>query len=106
MDRLGIAFSGGPNASEIVGLVKLAEDLGYASAWVAEGHGGDQFAVLSGCAVQTSTIGLGTVHVVLTCRPVCSWGRAAAISCRSRRSAPLGGSDSHLPTMSPLQSRS
>ena len=60
MDRLGIAFSGGPNASEIVGLVKLAEDLGYASAWVAEGHGGDQFAVLSGCAVQTSTIGLGT----------------------------------------------
>ena len=49
-----------------------------------------------------STIGLGTAHVVLTCRPVCSWGRAAAISCRSRRSAPLGGSDSHLPTMSPL----
>ena len=60
MTRLGIAFSGGPNASEIVECVKLAESLGYESAWVAEGHGGDQFAVLSGCAVQTSTIKLGT----------------------------------------------
>lgn len=60
MDRLGIGFSGGPNASEIVECVKLAESLGYESAWVAEGHGGDQFAVLAACAVQTSRILLGT----------------------------------------------
>ncbi len=58
--RIGIGFSGGPNASEIVECVKLAEELGYESAWVAEGHGGDQFAVLSACAVGTSTIQLGT----------------------------------------------
>ena len=58
--RIGIGFSGGPNASEIVDCVKLAEQLGYESAWVAEGHGGDQFSVLSACAVSTSTIGLGT----------------------------------------------
>jgi probable F420-dependent oxidoreductase len=57
---IGIAISGGPNASEIVELVKLAETLGYDSAWVAEGHGGDQFAVLAACAVQTSRIKLGT----------------------------------------------
>ena len=60
MQRLGIAFSGGPNPSEIVECVKLAESLGYESAWVAEGHGGDQFAVLAGCATQTSKIQLGT----------------------------------------------
>ena len=60
MNRIGIAFSGGPSPSEIVECVKLAEELGYESAWVAEGHGGDQFAVLAACAVQTSRILLGT----------------------------------------------
>ena len=59
-ERLGVGFSGGPNASEIVRLIKLAEDLGYTSAWVAEGHGGDQFAILSAAAMQTSRIQLGT----------------------------------------------
>ena len=58
--RIGIGFSGGPNASEIVACVTLAEKLGYESAWVAEGHGGDQFAVLSACAVSTERIMLGT----------------------------------------------
>lgn len=60
MSRLAIGFSGGPTASEVVDCVRLAEQLGYESAWVAEGHGGDQFAILSGCAAATSTIGLGT----------------------------------------------
>lgn len=60
MARIGIAFSGGPNASEIVECIKLAESLGYESAWAAEGHGGDQFAILSAAAVQTSRILLGT----------------------------------------------
>jgi probable F420-dependent oxidoreductase len=58
--RIGIAFSGGPSPSEIVECVRLAESLGYESAWVAEGHGGDQFAVLAACAAQTSRILLGT----------------------------------------------
>jgi alkanesulfonate monooxygenase SsuD/methylene tetrahydromethanopterin reductase-like flavin-dependent oxidoreductase (luciferase family) len=60
MPRVGIAFSGGPTPGEIVDCVKLAERLGYESAWVAEGHGGDQFAVLAACAIQTSRILLGT----------------------------------------------
>src|SRR6202158_3432148 len=60
MKRLGIAFSGGAGPAEIVDGVKLAEHLGYESAWVAEGHGGDQFAVLAACATQTSRILLGT----------------------------------------------
>jgi len=58
--RIGIAFSGGASPSEIVDCVRLAESLGYESAWVAEGHGGDQFAVLAACAMQTSRILLGT----------------------------------------------
>ena len=59
-ERLGICFSSGANASEIVDLVKLAETLGYESAWGAEGHGGDQFAILAACATATSRILLGT----------------------------------------------
>jgi probable F420-dependent oxidoreductase len=60
MSRIGIAISGGPNPAEIVDLVVLAESLGYESAWVAEGHGGDQFAILAACAMRTSRIRLGT----------------------------------------------
>src|SRR5437773_12418939 len=60
MERLGIAFSGGASPAEIVDCVTLAEALGHESAWVAEGHGGDQFAVLAACAAATSRILLGT----------------------------------------------
>ena len=60
MSRIGIAVSGGPNPADIVDLVVLAESLGYESAWVAEGHGGDQFAILAACATRTSRIRLGT----------------------------------------------
>lgn len=60
MDRVGVAFTGGLVPSDIVACVRLAEDVGYDSAWVAEGHGGDQFAILAACAVATSRIRLGT----------------------------------------------
>jgi probable F420-dependent oxidoreductase len=78
MERLGIAFSGGPNPSEIVECVKLAETLGYESAWVAEGHGGDQFAVLAACAVQTLRIILGTSITSVFVRTVPTIAMAAA----------------------------
>jgi 5,10-methylenetetrahydromethanopterin reductase len=78
MDRLGIAFSGGANPAEIVDCVKLAETLGYESAWVAEGHGGDQFAVLAACAVQTSKIQLGTSITSVFVRTVPTIAMAAA----------------------------
>jgi probable F420-dependent oxidoreductase len=60
MERIGVAFSGGLPPREIVECVTLAESLGYHSAWVAEGHGGDQFAILAACAVATQRILLGT----------------------------------------------
>ena len=60
MSKIGIAISGGPNPAEMIDLVVLAENLGYESVWVAEGHGGDQFAILAACAMRTSRIRLGT----------------------------------------------
>ena len=60
MGRVGVAFSAGLNASEIVECAQLAESLGYDSVWVAEGHGGDQFAILGAVAAQTERVKLGT----------------------------------------------
>ncbi len=78
MSRLGIAFSGGPTATEIVDCMKLAEQLGYESAWAAEGHGGDQFAILAAAAVQTSTIRLGTAISSVYVRTVPTIAMSAA----------------------------
>src|SRR6059058_5458312 len=78
MERLGIAFSGGASPAEIVECVKLAEALGYESAWVAEGHGGDQFAILGACAVETRTIRLGTSISSVFVRSATTIGMAAA----------------------------
>src|SRR5438874_4643969 len=78
MERLGIAFSGGAGPAEIVECVKLAEALGYESAWVAEGHGGDQFAVLAACARETSRIGLGTAITSVFVRTAPTIAMAAA----------------------------
>ncbi len=75
---LGIAISGGPNASQIVHLSKLAEDLGYTSAWVAEGHGGDQFAVLGAVATATSNMQLGTSITSVFVRTIPTIAMAAA----------------------------
>ena len=60
MGRVGVAFSAGLNASEIVECAQLAESLGYDSVWMTEGHGGDQFAILSAIAAQTERVRLGT----------------------------------------------
>ncbi|MCH9016594.1 MAG: LLM class flavin-dependent oxidoreductase, partial [Chloroflexi bacterium] len=60
MERIGVGFSGGMSPQDIVECVKVAEELGYESAWVAEGHGGDQFTILTACALATSRIKLGT----------------------------------------------
>lgn len=58
--RLGIAFTRGLAPAEVVECVRLAETLGYESAWMAEGHAGDQFAILGACATATGRIRLGT----------------------------------------------
>ncbi len=78
MSRIGIGFSGGPNASEIVECMQLAESLGYESAWAAEGHGGDQFAILSAAAVATTEIRLGTAISSVYVRTAPTLAMAAA----------------------------
>ena len=60
MERIGLAFSGGLPPTEIVECIQLADELGYESAWMAEGHGGDQFTILTACALKTRNILLGT----------------------------------------------
>ena len=61
MERIGVAFAGGGMSPlEVVECVRLAEELGYESAWVAEGHGGDQFSILTAAALATTRIKLGT----------------------------------------------
>lgn len=76
--RIGVAVSGGLTAPEIVECVRLAEDLGYDSAWVAEGHGGDQFAILAACATATRRIRLGTSISSVFVRSVPTIAMAAA----------------------------
>jgi probable F420-dependent oxidoreductase len=78
MARTGVAFSGGLPTADIIECVKLAEELGYESAWVAEGHGGDQFAILGACAVATERILLGTAISSVFVRSAPTIGMAAA----------------------------
>jgi alkanesulfonate monooxygenase SsuD/methylene tetrahydromethanopterin reductase-like flavin-dependent oxidoreductase (luciferase family) len=58
--RIGLGISRGLAPAQVVECVKLAEALGYESAWMAEGHAGDQFAILGACAAATTRIRLGT----------------------------------------------
>ncbi len=78
MERIGVGFSGGMSPPDIVECVRLAEDLGYESAWVAEGHGGDQFAILTACAVATRRIKLGTSITSIFVRTAPTIAMAAA----------------------------
>ena len=59
--KVGLGLSGsGMTPPEVVECVKLADDLGYHSAWLSEGHGGDPFSTLTACALATKNILLGT----------------------------------------------
>jgi probable F420-dependent oxidoreductase len=60
MSRIGLALTGGLAPAETVECIVLAESLGYESAWMTEGHGGDQFAILAAAALRTKRIRLGT----------------------------------------------
>ena len=60
MERVGLAFSRGLSLADMLECVQLAEELGYESAWMAEGQGGDQFSILTSWALGTKTILLGT----------------------------------------------
>ena len=77
-NRLGFSISGGLRPREIVDCAVLAEQLGYESVWIAEGHGGDQFALLSACAMATSRVRLGTSISSVFVRSIPTIAMAAA----------------------------
>ena len=79
MSRIGVAFSAGLSASEIVDCAQLAESLGYDSVWMTEGHGGDHFAVLSAVGAQTSKVKLGTCISSVFVRSAPTIGMSAAV---------------------------
>ncbi|HEY5869971.1 MAG TPA: LLM class flavin-dependent oxidoreductase [Candidatus Tectomicrobia bacterium] len=78
MARIGLALTGGLAPGEIVECVQLAEELGYESVWMEEGHGGDQFAILTACALATTRIRLGTAISSVFVRSVPTIAMAAA----------------------------
>ena len=102
MARIGFALSRGLPPSDIVDCVKLAEELGYESAWVAEGHGGDQFAILTACAMVTERILLGTSISSVFVRSVPTIAMAAAtVDHLSNRRFILGLGSSHRVQVEP-----
>ncbi len=64
--RLGLTIGVGPGGAErkaLVERVKIAEDLGVESVWVAEAWGREPFGLLTQLALETSKIQLGTAIV-------------------------------------------
>jgi alkanesulfonate monooxygenase SsuD/methylene tetrahydromethanopterin reductase-like flavin-dependent oxidoreductase (luciferase family) len=100
--RIGLALYGGLTPGELVDCVKVAEELGYESAWMAEGHSGDQFAVLSACALATQRILLGTSISSVFVRSVPTIAMAAAtVDHLSQRRFILGLGSSHKVQVEP-----
>jgi alkanesulfonate monooxygenase SsuD/methylene tetrahydromethanopterin reductase-like flavin-dependent oxidoreductase (luciferase family) len=56
MDRLGIALGAGLSPADTVECARLAEQAGYESVWIVEGHGGGQFSLLTACALATTSV--------------------------------------------------
>src|SRR5919108_6188729 len=103
MARIGLALGGGGlSPRDIVDCVTLAEGLGYESAWVVEGHGGDQFSILTACALATKRILLGTSISSIFVRSVPTIAMAAAtVDHLSNRRFILGLGSSHRVQVEP-----
>ncbi len=63
---------------DLPAFARRAEELGYHSVWASEGRHGDQFSLLTACALATSTIKLGTNIASVFTRSVPLLGMAAA----------------------------
>ena len=102
MERLGVAINRGLTPTEVVEYVQLAEELGYESAWMTEGHGGDPFSILTACALATNRILLGTsiTSVFVRSAPTIAMG-AACVDYFSKGRFILGLGSSHKVQVEP-----
>ena len=102
MERLGLSFSGGLQPPDIVDCIQLADELGYESAWMAEGHGGDQFSILTACALKTRNILLetGITSVFVRSAPTIAMA-AASVDHFSQGRFVLGLGSSHKVQVEP-----
>ncbi len=78
MEALGLALGSGLSPTDLVESVRLAEQAGYESTWVVEGHGGEQFSILTACALATTRIRLGTAISSVFVRTAPTLAMAAA----------------------------
>jgi alkanesulfonate monooxygenase SsuD/methylene tetrahydromethanopterin reductase-like flavin-dependent oxidoreductase (luciferase family) len=102
MARIGLALTGGLAPGDIVECVQLAEELGYESVWMEEGHGGDQFAILTACALATTRIRLGTAISSVFVRSLPTIAMAAAtVDHLSQQRFILGLGSSHKVQVEP-----
>ena len=105
MERLGVAFLGELAPPDFVGCMQLAEELGYESAWMAEGRAGDQFSILTAAALRTSRILLGTSITSVFVRTPSTLGMAAAtVDHFSNGRFVLGVGSDHKAQVGPMHS--
>jgi alkanesulfonate monooxygenase SsuD/methylene tetrahydromethanopterin reductase-like flavin-dependent oxidoreductase (luciferase family) len=78
MQKIGFWLPSIAPPQELPAFAKRAEELGYDSVWASEGRHGDQFSLLTACALSTSTIKLGTNIASVFTRSVPLLGMAAA----------------------------
>lgn len=103
MERIGVAFLGDMAPPDFVECAKYAEDLGYESAWMAEGRCGDQFSVLTACALATERIQLGTCITSVFVRSAPIIGMAAAtVDFFSKGRFVLGVGSDHKAQVGPM----
>ena len=78
MQKLGFWLPSIAPPQDLPAFAKRAEELGYDSVWASEGRHGDQFSLLTACALNTSTIKLGTNIASVFTRSAPLLGMAAA----------------------------
>ena len=102
MERTGLALPPGLSPADLVECAQLAEQLGYESVWMSEGHGGDQFSILTACALATDRILLGTsiTSVFVRSAPTIAMA-AASVDHYSRGRCILGLGTSHRVQVGP-----
>ena len=102
MSRQAVAIPLGMAPRDAVEYVRRAEALGYESAWMAEGHGGDHFAIFAACAQVTNTIQLGTSVTSVYVRSAPTIAMAAAtVDALSEGRFILGVGSSHRVQVGP-----